>query len=101
MAGIDLAIYSLYRFFRFTFFELVCTWLAAVPGHTAEARMFATGLIFTEEPANIKAIMSSNVSWVSGTPFSGIPSGTPYSLREISGPISGVARLLNVSGEIC
>ncbi|KAJ0159883.1 Cytochrome P450 52A13 [Colletotrichum tanaceti] len=60
--GIDLAVYSLYRFFRFTFFELVNSWLEAVPGRTVEMRMFGTGLIFTDEPANIKAIMSTEWS---------------------------------------
>lgn len=53
--------YSLYRFFKFTFFELVNSWLEAVPGRTVEMRMFGTGLIFTDEPANIKAIMSTEV----------------------------------------
>ncbi|KAK4108074.1 cytochrome P450 [Canariomyces notabilis] len=60
--GIDLAIYSLYRFFHFTFFELVNSWLESVPGRTVEMRMFATGLLFTDEPANIKAIMSTEWS---------------------------------------
>lgn len=59
--GFDLAIYSLYKFFRFEFFELVNSWLAAVPGRTVEIRMFGTGLFFTDEPDNIKQIMSSGV----------------------------------------
>lgn len=37
------------------------SWLEAVPGRTVELRMFAQGLVMTDEPANIKAIMSTEV----------------------------------------
>ncbi|KAL8383727.1 hypothetical protein RB599_006187 [Gaeumannomyces hyphopodioides] len=60
--GLDLAVYSMYRFLRFTFFELINTWCDAVPGHTVELRMLGTSLLFTDEPANIKAIMSTEWS---------------------------------------
>jgi hypothetical protein len=36
-------------------------WLDAVPGRTVELRMFGQGLTITDEPANIKAIMSTEV----------------------------------------
>lgn len=45
------------------------SWIEAVPGRTVELRMFAQGLIITDEPANIKAIMSTEVrfqAWVRG-----------------------------------
>lgn len=61
LVGLDLALYSLFRFFRYTFFELVCGWLDAAPGRTVELRMFGTGLIFTDAPENIKDIMSTRV----------------------------------------
>ncbi|XWW92938.1 hypothetical protein V2A60_000866 [Cordyceps javanica] len=60
--GLDVGIYSLYRFFTNTYFELVSGWLNASPGRTVEMRMFAQGLVFTDEPANIKAIMSTEWS---------------------------------------
>lgn len=63
MSGLDVGIYSLYRFFTNTYFDLVSAWLDASPGRTVEMRMFAQGLILTDELANIKAIiMSTEVS---------------------------------------
>lgn len=60
--GLDVGIYSLYRFFTNTYFDLVSAWLDASPGRTVEMRMFSQGLILTDEPANIKAIMSTEWS---------------------------------------
>lgn len=57
----DVGIYSVYRLCRHTFFELMSSWIEAAPGRTCEMRMFAQGLIFTDDPANIKAFMSSKV----------------------------------------
>jgi hypothetical protein len=57
----DIGIYSVYRLLTHTFFELLVAWLDAVPGRTVELRMFAKGLIITDEPANIKGIMSTEV----------------------------------------
>lgn len=57
--GMDVGIYSVYRLCRHTFFELMSSWIEAAPGRTCEMRMFAQGLIFTDDPANIKAFMSS------------------------------------------
>lgn len=57
----DVGIYSVYRLYKHTFFELMTGWLEAAPGRTVELRMFAQGLIMTDEPANIKAIMSTEV----------------------------------------
>ena len=59
--GIDVGIQSVYRLYKHTFFELMSSWLEAVPGRTVELRMFAQGLTMTDEPANIKAIMSTEV----------------------------------------
>ncbi|KAK0379655.1 cytochrome P450 [Colletotrichum limetticola] len=87
--GIDLAVYSLYRFFKFTFFELVNSWLEAVPGRTVEMRMFGTGLIFTDEPANIKAIMSTE--WSSF--------GRGEVTKRIWGDMLGETQIFVVDGE--
>ncbi|KAK2048119.1 cytochrome P450 [Colletotrichum somersetense] len=87
--GIDLAVYSLYRFFKFTFFELVNSWLEAVPGRTVEMRMFGTGLIFTDEPANIKAIMSTE--WSSF--------GRGEVTKRIWGNMLGETQIFVVNGE--
>ncbi|KAF4124354.1 Cytochrome p450 [Geosmithia morbida] len=87
--GIDLAVYSLYRFFKFTFFELVNSWLEAAPGRTVEMRMFGTGLIFTDEPANIKAIMSTE--WSSF--------GRGEVTKRIWGDMLGETQIFVVDGE--
>ncbi|KAG5929809.1 hypothetical protein E4U42_004436 [Claviceps africana] len=60
--GIDIGLYSLYRFFTDTYFELMTRWLESSPGRTIEIRMFSQGLICTDEPDNIKAIMSTKWS---------------------------------------
>ncbi|KAG8407444.1 hypothetical protein J3459_018496 [Metarhizium acridum] len=41
--GLDVGIYSLYRFFTNTYFELVSAWLDASPGRTVEMRVHRGG----------------------------------------------------------
>ncbi|KAL9044345.1 MAG: hypothetical protein Q9214_002512 [Letrouitia sp. 1 TL-2023] len=60
--GLDVGIYSVWCLLRNTFFELMVGWMDSVPGRTVELRMFASGLIVTDEPANLKAIMSTEFS---------------------------------------
>ncbi|KAI6093957.1 cytochrome P450 [Hypoxylon rubiginosum] len=88
--GLDLALYSLFRFFRYTFFELVCGWLDAAPGRTVELRMFGTGLIFTDAPENIKDIMSTR--WTSF--------GRGEVTRRIWGDMLGDSQIFVVDGEL-
>ena len=57
----DVGIISIYRSFSYTFFELLSSWLDAVPGRTVELRIFAQGLLLVDEPLNIKPIMSIEV----------------------------------------
>ncbi|KAI0878312.1 cytochrome P450 [Hypoxylon argillaceum] len=88
--GIDLALYSLFRFFRYTFFELVCSWLDAAPGRTVELRMFGTGLIFTDAPENIKDIMLTR--WLSF--------GRGEVTRRIWGDMLGDSQIFVVDGDL-
>ncbi|KAH7329708.1 cytochrome P450 [Stachybotrys elegans] len=88
--GIDVAIYSLYRFFTNTYFELISGWLASVPGRTVEVRMFGEGLIITEEPANIRAIMSTE--WSSF--------GKGETTRRIWENMIGEAQIFAIDGDL-
>ncbi|GAB1319605.1 hypothetical protein MFIFM68171_09815 [Madurella fahalii] len=87
--AIDLALYSLYKNARHSLFPLVSSWLDAVPGRTVEMRTFATGLIFTDEPANIKGIMQTK--WSSF--------GRGEVTRRIWGDMLGDTQIFVVDGE--
>ncbi|KAI1159342.1 cytochrome P450 [Nemania serpens] len=88
--GLDLALYSLFRFFRYTFFELVCRWLDTAPGHTVELRMFGNGIIFTDAPENIKDIMLTR--WASF--------GRGEVTRRIWGDMLGDSQIFVVDGDL-
>ena len=89
-------VYCLYRFFNYTFFECVCTWLEAVPGRTVELRMFGSGLLFTDEPANLKAIQSTEVQYTHSCLMFG-----RFSHSDDSGPALEEATSRDESGETC
>ncbi|KAL8968767.1 MAG: hypothetical protein Q9197_004701 [Variospora fuerteventurae] len=87
--GLDVGIQSVWRLFRHTFFELMTGWLEAAPGRTVEVRMFAQGLIMTDEPANIKAIMS--------TEYNSFAKGEVT--RKIWGNMIGDTQIFTIDGE--
>lgn len=88
--GVDVGIYSVYRLLRYTFFELMSSWLEAVPGRTVELRMFAQGLVMTDEPANIKAIMSTEYSSF----------GKGEVTRRIWGNMIGDTQIFTIDGDL-
>jgi hypothetical protein len=60
MKGLDLGIKTIRRILSHEFFELTQEFLD-VPGHTVEVRMMGNEMIMTDEPENIRAVMSTNV----------------------------------------
>ncbi|KAL7914427.1 cytochrome P450 [Trichoderma velutinum] len=60
--GMDVAVTTAYALFTHSFLERVEKWLSAVPGRTVDLRTFGVSMFVTDEPDNIRAIMSTNWS---------------------------------------